>query len=100
MNIMFLCSQVEVLPNFTITDYASQGKTRKFNVVDLNNSHLHQGYYMALSRSTSAAGMLILQGFDCKKITGGASGVLHQEFCALELLDHITCLQYAGKLPA
>ncbi|KAJ7342314.1 hypothetical protein DFH08DRAFT_704057 [Mycena albidolilacea] len=29
--------QVLVLPNFAMTDYASQGKTREFNVIDLNN---------------------------------------------------------------
>ena len=48
--------QVEVLPNFSMTDYSSQGKTRPYNVVDLNNSRLHQSYYTALSRSASAAG--------------------------------------------
>jgi hypothetical protein len=98
-NVTISRSQVEVLPNFAMTDYASQGKTRNFNVVDLNNSRSHQAYYTALSRSASAAGTLILQGFDCKKITGGASGALRQEFRALELLDHITGLRYAGKLP-
>ncbi|KAM6502800.1 hypothetical protein JOM56_002777, partial [Amanita muscaria] len=83
-----------------MTDYASQGKTRRFNIVDLNNSRSHQAYYTALSRSASSMGTLILQGFDCKKITGGASGALRQEFRALELLDYITCLRYRGKLPA
>ena len=93
-------SQIEVLPNFAMTDFASQGKTRKFNVVDLNNSRSHQAYYTALSRSATARGTLILQGFDSKKITGGASGMLRQEFRALEMLDYITSLRYAGKLSA
>jgi hypothetical protein len=79
-------TQVEVLPNFAMTDFASQGKTRPFNPVDLNN---HQAYYTALSRSTSAAGTIILQGFDARKITGKASGALCQEFRDLELLDEI-----------
>lgn len=92
-------NQVEVLPNFSMTDYASQGKTRPYNVVDLNNSRTHQAYYTALSRSASAAGTLILQGFDAKKITGGASGALRQEFRELELLNEITRLRYVGKLP-
>ncbi|KAF8868708.1 hypothetical protein BD779DRAFT_1426872, partial [Infundibulicybe gibba] len=70
--------QVEVLPNFAMTDYVSQGKTRTYNVVDLNNSYLHQSYYTALSRSASTAGTVILQGFDARKITGGASGALRQ----------------------
>ena len=34
-------SQVEVLPNFAMTDYASQGKTRPYNVVDLSQAHSH-----------------------------------------------------------
>ncbi|KAF8872047.1 hypothetical protein BD779DRAFT_1386038, partial [Infundibulicybe gibba] len=91
-------SQVEVLPNFAMTDYASQGKTRAYNVVDLNNCYLHQSYYTALSRSASAAGTIILQGFDAKKITGGASGALRQEFRELEFLDEITRLTYEGNL--
>ncbi|KAF8877981.1 hypothetical protein BD779DRAFT_1448108, partial [Infundibulicybe gibba] len=81
-----------------MTDYASQGKTRVQNVVDLNNSYLHQSYYTALSRSASAAGTVILQGFDAKKITGRASGALRQEFRDIELLDEISRLTYEGKL--
>jgi len=68
------------------------------NVVDLNNSRLHQSYYTALSRSASAAGTIILQGFDARKITGGASGALRQEFRELEILDDIVRLRYDGKL--
>ena len=92
-------TQVEVLPNFAMTDFASQGKTRPFNPVDLNNCRSHQAYYTALSRSASAAGTIILQGFDSKKITGKASGALRQEFRDLELLDEITKLRYLSKLP-
>ena len=91
-------SQIEVLPNFAMTDFASQGKTRPYNPVDLNNCRSHQAYYTALSRSSTAVGTVILQGFDAKKITGRASGALHQEFRDLELLDEITELRYQGKL--
>ena len=97
--ITILRSQVEVLPNFAMTDFASQGKTRPFNPVDLNNCRSHQAYYTALSRSATAAGTIILQGFDPKKITGKASGALRQEYRDLELLDEITKLQYHSKLP-
>jgi hypothetical protein len=90
--------QVEVLPNFSMTDFASQGKSRPYNPVNLTNSRSHQSYYTALSRSTSAAGTVILQGFDAKKMTGGASGALRQEFRELELLDDIVQLKYEGKL--
>jgi hypothetical protein len=82
-----------------MTDYSSQGKTRPHNPVDLNNCRTHQSYYTALSRSASASGTVILQGFDAKKITGGASGALCQEFHELELLDDIGQLRYIGELP-
>ena len=91
--------QVEVLVNFAMTDFASQGKTRPFNVADLNNLSNHQAYYTALSRSSTAQGTLILQGFDARKMTGGCSGALRQEFRELELLDEITKTRYIGKLP-
>ena len=61
-------SQIEILPNFAMTDFASQGKTRPYNPVDLNNCRSHQAYYTALSRSSSADGTIIIQGFDSKKI--------------------------------
>src|ERR1700723_527368 len=91
--------QVDVLPNFSMTDYASQGKTRAVNVVYLNNCRSHQAYYTALSRSASAADTMIVQGFATNHITGGASGWLRQEFRELELLDTITKLKYENKLP-
>jgi hypothetical protein len=93
-------TQVEVLVNFAMTDFASQGKTRLNNVSDLNNLRSHQSYYTALSRSATAEGTLILQGFDPKQITGGCSGALRQEFRELEILDDITRLRYLGKLPS
>ncbi|PBK85069.1 hypothetical protein ARMGADRAFT_942496 [Armillaria gallica] len=71
--------QVEVLPNFAMTDYASQGKTHAFNVVDLHNCKSHQSMYTCLSRSASAEGTLILQGLSKgmrQSITKGASGAL------------------------
>ena len=96
--VTFTRSQVEILPNFAMTDYASQGKTREFNVVDLHDCRSHQAYYTALSRSATADGTLILQKFDERKITGKASGALRQEFRELELLDEITKLQYNNML--
>ncbi|KDR76763.1 hypothetical protein GALMADRAFT_66895 [Galerina marginata CBS 339.88] len=91
-------TQLEVLVNFAMTDFASQGKTRPENVVDLNNLQTHQAYYTALSRSSTASGTLILQGFDSKKVTGGCSGALRQEFREMEILDEITLLRYNTKL--
>jgi len=91
--------QVLVLPNFAMTDYSSQGRTRPDNVVDLNSCRTHQSYYTCLSRSASAAGTIIVQGFDAKVVTGGVSGYLRQEFRELEILDEITKLRYEKSLP-
>ncbi len=92
-------TQVEVLVNFAMTDFASQGKTRLFNIADLNNLSTHQAYYTALSCSATASGTLILQGFNTRKITGGCSGALRQEFQELELLNEIKTAKYTKKLP-
>jgi len=91
--------QVWILPNFAMTDYASQGKTRLYNVVHLNSCRSHMSYYTCLSRSASAAGTIILQGFEPSKITRGCSGYLRQEFREHEILDDITRLRYEGLLP-
>jgi hypothetical protein len=99
-SLMVSQNQIEALPNFSMTDYASQGKTREYNVVDLGQTCNHHGYSTALSRGSTAHGTLILSGLHPKHITGGASGALHQEFWELELLDCITTMRYEGKLPA
>ena len=91
-------TQVEILVNFSMTNFASHGKTCPNNVVDLNNLLTHQSYYTALSRSATAKDTIILQGFDPRKITGYVSGALHQEFRELELLDEITALNFNKKL--
>ena len=82
-----------------MTDYASQGKTPPYNVVDLSQCRSHQSYYTALSRSATAAETLILNTIHLSKITGGASGALQQEFHELELLDNITTPIFNEKLP-
>ncbi|KAJ7088937.1 hypothetical protein C8R44DRAFT_564465, partial [Mycena epipterygia] len=91
--------QIVVLPNFAMTDYASQGKSRDFNVVDLNNCRTHYSYYTALSRSTSSDGTVILQGISPAKITNGIPGWLRQEFRELELLSEVTELRFSNQLP-
>jgi len=91
--------QVLVLPNFAMTDYACQGRTHPNNVVLLNSCRNHQSYYTCLSRSSTAAGTIIIEGFDSKVITGGLLGFLRQEFRELELLDEITKLKYERLLP-
>lgn len=90
--------QVLVLPNFAMTDYASQGKTRAINIVDLNNCQNHFSYYTALSRSSTSAGTIIFQGMNPFKITRGIHGSLRQEFRELEILNEITRLRYEGEL--
>jgi hypothetical protein len=91
--------QVLVLPNFAMTDYASQGETRDINVLDLNNCKDHLSYYTALSRSATSEGTVILQGMHPWKITKGINGFLRQEFRELELLNEITRQRYEGELP-
>ena len=92
-------SQVHVLPNFAMTVYSSQGKTRPNNVVILNSCRDHLSYYTALSRSSTAEGTVIIQGFNPSKITCGASGYLRQEFRELELMDEISRLRFQDCLP-
>ncbi|KDR77396.1 hypothetical protein GALMADRAFT_45819, partial [Galerina marginata CBS 339.88] len=82
-----------------MTDYASQEKTRPFNVVHLNSCFSHMSYYTCLSRSASAAGTIIMQGFEPSVITRGCSGYLRQEFREHEILDDITKLRYEQTLP-
>ena len=59
----------------------------------------HMSYYTALSRSATADGTIIVQGFDPSNIMGGANGYIRQEFRELELLDQITKLRYENALP-
>ncbi|KIJ43313.1 hypothetical protein M422DRAFT_78177, partial [Sphaerobolus stellatus SS14] len=53
-------NQIEVLPNFAMTDYSSQGRTRPFNVIDLTDCHTHLSYYTCFSRSATVAGTVIM----------------------------------------
>ncbi|EFI27280.1 hypothetical protein CC1G_14752 [Coprinopsis cinerea okayama7 len=90
---------VEVLPNFSMTDFASQGKTRQYNVVDLSPCKTHQSFYTALSRGVSAQGTVIVQEFSTQPITGGINGTMRDEFRSLEVLNVITDLRYNDLLP-
>ena len=90
--------QINVLPNFSMTDYASQGKTRLYNTVNLSHCKNFQSIYTCLSRSSNAAGTLIIQGFNHNKITKGLPGHLRQEFRELNLLNIITKEIYEGRL--
>ncbi|KIK58790.1 hypothetical protein GYMLUDRAFT_170581 [Collybiopsis luxurians FD-317 M1] len=78
--------------------YAAQGHMMDEVTVVLNSLCNHHAYYTALSRGRSVANTTILQGFDPKVITGGASGSLRKEFRELQLLNDITCLRYEGEL--
>ena len=91
--------QVQVLPCFAMTDFAAQGKTRPYNLVELMHAKTHLSYYTALSRSATAEGTVIIQGFDPNKITKGIRGELQQEFRDLNILDEISKMRYQGNLP-
>ena len=72
--------QVKVVPNFAMTDYGAQGKTRVVNVVDLSNCRNHQAMYICLSRGSEASNTLIIGSFDASIIQGALSGYLRQEY--------------------
>jgi PIF1-like helicase len=93
-------NQISILPNFAMTDYASQGKTRPNNVVNAMNCKGHQSIYTCLSRGSTAAGTILLQNFSSSKVTGGCSGHLRQEYRELDLLDEITQLRYDNLIPS
>ncbi|EIW58457.1 uncharacterized protein TRAVEDRAFT_124747 [Trametes versicolor FP-101664 SS1] len=92
--------QVMVLPNFAMSDFASQGLTRSFNPVHLEFCRTCQALYTCLSRSASLEGTVILGEFDERKMVGGLSPPLRREFVDFEILDDITRLAYEDKLPA
>lgn len=52
--------QVLVLPNFTMTGHASQGKTRLDNIINLLYCWNYMACYTMLSRSSDAEGTIIL----------------------------------------
>jgi hypothetical protein len=85
MVVAILREQVLVLPNFAMTDYASQGKTRIYNVVDLQHCKSHFSYYTCLSRSSTAEGTAIVQAFNTKLITKGISGFLRLKSLGLDI---------------
>lgn len=92
--------QVLVLPNFAMTDYASQGRTRERNVVDLRNSKSHLAVYTSLSRCPTLEGTLILSPLDPSKVMGGLAPDLKRELRELEILDDITRMRVDGSLPS
>ena len=65
--------QVQLLPNFAMTDYSSQRRTRPNNVVNPSGCATHHSYYTALSHSASAEGTILLSPIDPTKVTGGIS---------------------------
>ncbi|KAF8582870.1 hypothetical protein K439DRAFT_1311826, partial [Ramaria rubella] len=70
--------QIDVLPNFAMTDFASQGRTSLNNVIDLTGCDSHMSYYTCLSHSSTVHGTVIMQGFNPEVIQGGTPGWLRQ----------------------
>ncbi|KAJ7840443.1 hypothetical protein B0H13DRAFT_1649692, partial [Mycena leptocephala] len=91
--------QVMVLPNFAMTDYASQDKGRNENVVHLNNSKNTTIIMLHFQEGTQLTVPALSRVLTPEKITSGISGHLRQEFRELELLDEITRLRHEGRLP-
>lgn len=95
----FTREQIPILPNFAMTDFASQGRTRSSNVVDLRKCRSHQSVYTCLSRSSSLSGTIILAEFKLTHFLGGAERDLMCEFRELEILSDVTMHQFNGDLP-
>ncbi|KAJ7585480.1 hypothetical protein C8J56DRAFT_1004802 [Mycena floridula] len=89
-------SQVQIILNFSMTDYNSQGRTRDRNVVNLSSSKNHQ----AIASSNGTVIMQALTPSAIKKVTQGIEGDLRLELHELELLDHITNMKYNRLLPS
>lgn len=92
-------TQVSVLPNFAMTDYSAQGKTREWNVVDISRCKSFQGAYTCLSRGTSLKRTLIVRDFPEDLLRGKLDGGLRQEYRELDYLSTITDLVYEGIVP-
>ncbi|KAF8576321.1 hypothetical protein K439DRAFT_1242878, partial [Ramaria rubella] len=73
-----------------MTDYASQGRTRPNNVIDLTGCNSHYSYYTCFSRSSTVQGTVVITGFNPEVVQGGSPGWMRQEFRELGLLDEIT----------
>ncbi|KAF9051697.1 hypothetical protein BJ165DRAFT_1325679, partial [Panaeolus papilionaceus] len=71
-------TQVPILPNFGMTDYASQGKGRAINVVDVARCRTFHGVYTCLSRGLTLDGTLIVRSFSHSQVTGELDGALRQ----------------------
>ncbi|KDQ49081.1 hypothetical protein JAAARDRAFT_109642, partial [Jaapia argillacea MUCL 33604] len=74
--------QIPILPNFGMTDYCSQGRTRPINPVHLKYCWDHRSYYTALSRGSTYDGTLIVDFQDI-----------------LDKNDDITKHRYYNQLP-
>ena len=93
-------TQVPILPNFAMTDYACQGRTRPFNVIDLKDCKTHQSAYVMLSRGQSLSRLCIIQDFDPMCLSSGTTRSLLHEFRDLEILNDITKMRLHGTLPS
>ena len=91
-------TQVQAVLNFGMTDYNSQGRTLKHNIVNPTNLRDHRSIYTALSRGVSAQGTVLLDKIPKQKVQGQINGELRQEFRELELLNYITELRYESAL--
>jgi hypothetical protein len=94
-----LRTQIPVVLNFAMTDFAAQGRTREHNVVHIESCNTPNSYYVCLSRSSSAKNTIIIGDIEPKYISNGLSSQLRQEFRVLEILDEISRMKYDGEFP-
>ena len=79
--------QVWILPNFAMTCFGSQGRTRPWNPVELSRCRTAQSIYTCLSRSSTLSGTLILRPWPEVRVSNGVSPDLTREFREQEILN-------------
>lgn len=92
-------TQVPVLLNFSMTDYASQGRSRPQNPMDPSDCKSIQSLYTCLSRATTWESNVLVSPISKVLAQSALSQQLRREFQQLELLNAITKLRFEGRLP-
>lgn len=91
-------SQVPIVLNFAMTDYASQGRSRPENPIYLTPGRPFQSIYTSLSRTTTAAGTILLRPLDESRMRSILEPDLLNEFRSLETMNVLTRMRFNGTL--
>ena len=89
----FKCTQILIIPAFSMTAHKAQGQTLDCVIIDLESCKGTEAPYVMVSQVTSLQGLLILRPFQKKKIQSHQSEDVRQELKQIKLL----CLQTIMK---